>query len=280
MLIFQIWHHAFDNELRVAPEGHRVLLTETPLNPNVNREKMAEIMFETFNTHAMHIESSAVLSFYASGRTTGIVIESGDGVSHTVLIYEGYPLFYANQYLDFAGRDLTDYILRFLGLYFSRTHSDVKIARNIKERFCYVALDYEQEMQTAAFNSSTYELPDGQVIAIGNEQFRCPEALFQPSFLPGVESAGIHETCYNSIMRCDPNTRNDLFSNILLSGGNTMFRYRDRMQKEIIAESMVIAPPERKYIYSAWIGRSLQFQADVDHSSCSTKHESYGHRSS
>jgi actin-related protein len=260
----RVWHHTFYNELRVAPEEHPIILTEPVLNPKANREKIAQIMFETFNTPAINISIGATLSLYASGRTTGITLESGEGVTYTVPIYEGRIISSAVNRLDIAGREVTEHLVRLLterGYYFDTT-ADFECVRDIKEKLSYVASDYEQDLELALCSASlekSYELPDCNVITIGDERFRCAELLFKPSLI-GKELMGVHEMVHDTVQKCDVSARKDLQGNIVLSGGNTMMTgFADRLQKELSSllpgQVRILAPPERKY--SAWIGGSI-----------------------
>merc|ERR1711988_904044 len=262
----KVWKHCYYNELRVEPCEHPAHLTEAPKNPITNREQMMQIFFEQFQVPAFYVSIQAVLALYASGRTTGLVFDSGDGVTHLVPVYEGYSLKHAIQRVNMAGRTLTSYLMEILqeaNVKFSST-GEFDITRGIKEKKCYVALDFDAEMK--AFSESpekdvAYELPDGSVIHFGNQQIRVPEIMFQPSLI-GKDFPGVHVTAYQCVQKCDIDVRRDLYENIILSGGRTMFPgISDRLTKEVstMAPSSckikVIAPNERKY--SVWIGGSV-----------------------
>ncbi|XP_072032997.1 actin, cytoplasmic-like [Amphiura filiformis] len=268
----KVWSHIFDKKLKVASEEHSVLLTETPDNPAAHREKTTEIMFETFNTPSMYMAIQSVLALYASGRTTGIVVDCGGGVSTTVPVYEGYSLPYATTRLNIAGCDLTKYLMKLLkqkGLDFTKIADKDRVLRDIKEKLCYVASDTTNEGQTLASASTLekqYELPDGDLITISNERFCCPEALFRPSLL-AIESVqstkSIHENTYESIMKCDADIREDMASNIVLSGGSTMFPgFADRLSRELdkttaaASSTLKIKIQTSKTVHSVWTGGS------------------------
>jgi len=263
-----IWDYTFTNGLRVKPEEHKVLLTEAPMNPKINREKMISMMFEDFGVPATYIAIQAVLSLYASGKFTGNVLDSGDGVTHLVPIYDGYSLPHSIIRVNLAGRDLTEYLVKILserGHHFT-TSAERDIVRTIKEKLCYVALDYKEELEKAKTGSSietTYEMPDGSVLTIGSERFRCPEVLFDPKMI-GKEIGGIHLVCNESIQKSDIDIRKDLYQNIVLSGGTTLYEgLPERLLKEVqaicpanISNKVKITAPKERY-YSVWIGGSI-----------------------
>ncbi|MBD3196129.1 MAG: actin, cytoplasmic 2 [Candidatus Lokiarchaeota archaeon] len=278
----RIWHYTFYTDLRVDPSEHPVLLTEPPLNPRANREKMAEILFETFNVPALYIATQAVLSLYSSGRTTGTVIDIGDGVSHIVPIFEGFALSHAIERIDLAGRDITKYLKRLLrqkGISLT-TSAEFQIVRDVKEKLCYVAINPEKEMilsKKISGMEKAYMLPDGETVSVGIERFIAPECLFNPSVI-GKELEPIDDLIVNSINESDVDLRRDLFGNIVLSGGSTMFPgIKERLTKEIkeqIPESVnvrILAPPER--MYSVWIGGSILSSLKTFHKMWITRRE-------
>ena len=262
----KIWEYTFNTQLRIDPESRYVMLTEAPQNPKKNREKMIEIMFEKFKVPAAYVAVQGVLSLYASGRTTGIVLDIGDGVTHTIPVFEGYNIPNAINRHDLAGRDVTDYLRRLLddsGHRFT-TSSEREIVRNIKEKLCYAAIDLDDEEKLYRTKNMTrsYTLPDGTVIKIGNEMFRATEVLFNPELI-GKEMRGIDQAVYDSIQRTDMDVRKCLFANIVLSGGTTMIKQLDkRLEKELnilkpakMSQVKIVALPERKY--SVWLGGSI-----------------------
>lgn len=286
----KIWHYCFYDGLRVQPQEHPVLLTEAALNPKANREKMATIMFETFYVPALYVSLQAVLSLYSSGRTTGIVADVGDGVTHIVPIFEGYCMPHAICRANLAGRDLTAYLGKILGErgVSLKNSAEREIVRDVKEKCCYVAENFEEEMEASLVETSepssievTYELPDGNVVTLGNERFRCPEVLFKPE-LSGREAGGLHRMLFDSIQLCEIDVRRELYANIVLSGGSTMFPgFGKRVQTEVTRLApptmriRVLFPEDRKH--SVFIGGAMLSDLDTFSSMCVTKREYTAH---
>lgn len=241
------------------------------MNPRANRDTAAQILFETFNVPALYTSIQAVLSLYASGRTTGIVLDAGDGVSHAVPVYEGFAIPNSIRRIDIAGRDVTEHLqtlLRKEGRVF-HTSAEKEVVKQIKEKTSYIALDPKKEekdwMVAVGRNGNTrvteYALPDGQKLKVGPERFRAPEILFDPEII-GSEWPGLHQIVVDAINRSDMDLRKALFGNIVLSGGSTMIKgFGDRLLHEVQRLAVkdmrikIFAPPER--LYSTWIGGSI-----------------------
>lgn len=243
---------------------------------------MTESMFETFNVPAFYVAMQPLLTMYASGRGSGIMFELGDGTSSVVAVYEGYALGPATRRIPIAGCDLTDYLTSRLN---ERGHSftslsDKETVRNIKEKRCYVALDYENELKSYenyTQSEARYELPDGRMISIGAERFRCAEGLFKPDLL-GICSEGVHTQIYDSLMQCDMDTRRDLCVSMIIAGSPTRIDgFPERLQSELkqlvpgSTRVKVVSPPERTF--STWIGGSILASLSMFQSLWITKSE-------
>jgi len=224
--------------LKIDPKDAKILLTEPPMNPKENREKMIQVMFEKYGFQGCYIAIQAVLTLYAQGLLTGVVVDSGDGVTHIVPVYEGFSLPHLIRRLNVAGRDVTRYLIKLLllrGYAFNRT-ADFETVRQIKEKLCYVGYDLELEKRLGLETTvliAKYTLPDGRVIKVGSERFEAPECMFNPHLID-VESAGMGELVFDCINKADIDTRAEFYNHIVLSGGSTMYPgLPSRLEKEI-----------------------------------------------
>jgi len=226
-----LWEYTFMDVLKVNPADHPVLLTEPPYNPKVSRERMVQIMFETFGVPSLNISIQGVLALLGQGRTTGLVLDSGEGVTHTIPIFDGFGLPPGINRLDLAGRELNTLLAKLLaqeGIPLTTT-VDQHHVRLMKEQHCYCAVDPSKEWA----DTVNYTLPDGREVALTDERWKCPEALFNPSIV-GLESLGIGGLVWESISRCDIDVRKTLLSNVVLSGGSTMFPgFSERLTREL-----------------------------------------------
>eukprot|EP00245_Coleochaete_scutata_P008171 TRINITY_DN2434_c0_g1_i2.p1 TRINITY_DN2434_c0_g1~~TRINITY_DN2434_c0_g1_i2.p1 ORF type:complete len:387 (-),score=85.90 TRINITY_DN2434_c0_g1_i2:627-1787(-) len=233
-----IWNHTFFEELKIDPKECRILLTDPPLNPVKNREKMIEVMFENYGFAGAFVQIQAVLTLYAQGLLTGLVVDTGDGVTHVVPVVEGFAFPHLTKRMNVAGRHITAYLIELLqrrGYSFNRM-ADFETVRELKEQLCYVSFDYKRELQLAEETTilvKQYTLPDGRVIKVGAERFQAPEALFTPELM-GLEGAGLTDMVFRCIQDMDIDNRMTLYQHIVLSGGTSMYPgLPSRLEKEL-----------------------------------------------
>ncbi|OTB00969.1 hypothetical protein M426DRAFT_323858 [Hypoxylon sp. CI-4A] len=233
-----LWDYTFYEKMKIDPKGRKILLTEPPMNPLKNREQMCEVMFERYGFGGVYVAIQAVLALYAQGLSSGVVVDSGDGVTHIVPVYESVVLNHLTRRLDVAGRDVTRNLIALLlrrGYALNRT-ADFETVRQIKEKLCYVSYDLELDKRLSEDTTvlvESYTLPDGRVIRVGSERFEAPECLFQPH-LVDCEQPGIAEFLFNTIQAADVDVRSSLFKAIVLSGGSSMYPgLPSRLEKEL-----------------------------------------------
>ena len=263
-----MWQHTFYEMLRVAPEEHPVVLSEAPLNPRANLEKMTQIMFETFNTPAMKCMNHAelVTRAYGGRAATGVVVDSGYSVTHVVPVYEGRALPHATVRLDYGGADVTEQLARLIaehGVTFLTPAVSETAVNRMKEHVALLSLEYAADMAAEQSSiSRVYRLTDPNMeILLGKERIACTEPLFNPKLMRKGD-AGLHRAVVDAIMKCDQTIRKALFANIMLSGGNTLLPgFTERLQREIIEiisqtiKVQVRAAPDRGH--AVWLGGSI-----------------------
>ncbi|MFX0058101.1 MAG: actin, cytoplasmic 2 [Candidatus Hodarchaeota archaeon] len=252
--------------LRVDPGLVNVLFAIHPLFPHQDLARLFDIFLDHYQCNAFYPVLDSMLTLYSGGFQTGLVIEIGDSITRIVPIYEGYKLDHAIRILDIGGRELTKYMEKILGEIGYSADSSIRreLVRALKEKACFVSLDYKEDLKRFEQYEKPYSLPDGSTISLSKERFEVPELLFNPSL--ELEVDPLPQAIMDCIERCDLDIRPDLLNNIFLSGGSSMFpNLKSRIYQELELELArrkkksqtikIIAPRER--IFSVWVGGSI-----------------------
>ena len=263
----KIWSHVFYNELKVKPENHNVFITESLFNSNKERQEIAEVMFEKFSIFNIHIEPQPVMTLYSTTKTSGLIVESGEGMTQIVPIFEGYLVKNGIKSNNLAGSMVTKKFLKSLEskLKPHNLSNPVLIAKKIKEKYSKVDLDEKDRSKgNQRDKSESFQLPDGNFIEIKNEIFDVPEILFKPENFD-LDLKPIQQMIFDSIQEVDVNLRNSFLSNIVLGGGNTMItNFPERLKNELNKiykfpddKNSIKINAQNERLYSAWIGASV-----------------------
>ncbi|XP_032250418.1 actin-like protein 9 [Phoca vitulina] len=259
-----IWRHLLEHDLRVTTQDQPLLFSDPPFSPTTNREKLVEVAFESLCSPAMYVASQSVLSVYAHGRISGLVVDTGHGVTYTVPVFQGYNLPHATERLDLAGTHLTAFLAEMLlGSGLTLGQQDLDTVENIKHRHCYVAPDFlKEQARPEQEYQQTLKLPDGRTVTLGKELFQCPELLFSPPEMPGLEPVGIPTMAKQSLHKVPLEVRADVAQNVLLCGGSSLFqgfegRFRAELLHSLSPEAHVVVAAQPTRNFSVWIGGSI-----------------------
>ena len=209
---------------------HPVLITEPILNPSKNREQITHTLVDNLGVPGIFFASQPLLSLFSTSATSGTVLESGEGVTQSCVVYEGYSIPSSYERYNYGGKDVTEFLrdlLKKKGYHFYNS-TELKIINDIKENLCYLEINKRNDSykKTNHLKSSPYYLPDGSNISIGEERILAPELLFNPEYT-GKEYLGFTDMIISSINRIDIELKKSSYENIWLSGGNTSFKELD-----------------------------------------------------
>lgn len=216
----ELWSATF-NEVGASGELS-IMLAESPRCTPADRAKLAEILFEKFKVPSICMGNSASLSIFASGRTSGVAVEMGAGLTCSVPVYEGLALAHAAVFMEQGGQDVSASLRRLLAE--KGVNIDMSVARYLKERMAFVTptdtRSSSSSSASAAQELRTFGLPDGSEVTVENDVFsHCTQMLFKPE---RTTYTGVGAQTYESISLCDESIRRDLSHHIIISGGNSM----------------------------------------------------------
>ncbi|OHS97923.1 actin [Tritrichomonas foetus] len=261
----KIWNYIFSDELIIKPEEHPIVLTEAPFTPERNRQQAIQIMMEKFSFAAYYSSIPEVFSLFSAGRTTGLVVDSGESMTDILPVFECYPMYHVFSRLPIGGSHINSYLKRLLmqsGIEINESNEN-QLLNDIKEKLCYVPIDIEEEQHKYEHVNEiekTYQMPSGLQVHIGSQRFRCVEPLFDPRLIQ-IQSEGINQLLFETINKCGE-LKQEMFKNIVLSGGTSLFPgFGQRLKKDLSK----LAPPETKIDVianedrsnAAWLGGSV-----------------------
>lgn len=236
-----LWEYAITQKIglnKSSFKDHYCMLTEAPMNPTNNKQFMSEVLIEKFGFGGFNIEPQAKLTLIYEGKESGLVLDSGDGVTHCIPVVHNHLDHHNIVRLNIAGRHITNYLIRLLQIkgYAFNSTADFETVREIKEKFCMVSANIDQDRKLdkeTAFYNSYYKINQGKSILISNEKFEAPEILFNPMLIQD-ECPGIHEMVINCIQSCAMDNRRKLYESIILSGATTLFAgFSSRLEDEV-----------------------------------------------